>query len=74
MRLLLLTILITFSFFLALGQDTLKAAPKAAEPDFKNAGEQEEYWVADLFKNHYQRESYPKYTGKIILDRLQREC
>jgi len=66
MRLLLLTILITFFFLRAVCQNAPTAGPKTAEPDFKNAGEQEEYWVADLFKNHYQRESYPKYTGKII--------
>jgi len=61
-----LAMLVAFSSLWAVAQNTLKASPKTAEPDFKNEGEQEDYWVADLFKNHYRRESYLKYEGKII--------
>jgi hypothetical protein len=34
--------------------------------DFKNAGEQEEYWAAELFKNSYKQQQYKKYNGTIL--------
>jgi DKNYY family len=34
-----------------------------AEPDFKNQGEQENYWAYRLFREQYEPQEYPKYSG-----------
>ncbi|MDO6433294.1 hypothetical protein Q4E93_21970 [Flavitalea sp. BT771] len=44
--------------------DTLRKEPA---PDFKNAGEQEDYWAKELFENSYAKENFSRYTGKIVI-------
>jgi len=34
-------------------------------PEFKNAGEQEDYWAKELFRKFYKKEYFELYKGKI---------
>ncbi|MBS1528820.1 MAG: hypothetical protein JSU01_00815 [Bacteroidetes bacterium] len=36
--------------------------------EFKNAGEQENYWAEQLFKNEYQKRHFKKFHGEIIIN------
>jgi hypothetical protein len=40
--------------------DTIESIPK-----FKNSGEQEEYFVKQMFKKEYKKQYYKKYSGTI---------
>jgi hypothetical protein len=38
---------------------------EATPPNFKNQGEQEDYWASERFKREYKKESYERYSGPI---------
>ena len=40
----------------------------AQERDFKNQGEQEDYWAKQVFENGYEKQDYPIYKSKIIVE------
>jgi hypothetical protein len=59
-----------FFFSYANGQvakDSSSSADITHQQDFKNEGEQEDYWAIDMFKNRYRPESYSGYD-KVILN------
>jgi hypothetical protein len=38
--------------------------------DFKNTGEQEDYWAEELFKRDYKNQRYKKYNGTIVNNKI----
>jgi len=46
----------------------LVTSAKATEPDFKNQGEQEDYWAEELFKKDHNEQHYQRYKGPIIIN------
>jgi predicted small secreted protein len=40
---------------------------KSVRREFKNQGEQEDYWAVELFKRDYKRQQYEIYKGSIIM-------
>lgn len=39
---------------------------KTIIPEFKNQGEQEDYWAKQAFENGYKKQSYKKHKGPIV--------
>ena len=51
----------------AYGQSTVLKEPSNNEKmEFKNQGEQEDYWAKELFKKEYIRKTYNSFSGKIF--------
>jgi hypothetical protein len=48
--------------------DTSSAdSSKPVEREFKNQGEQEDYWAEQLFKKDYKKQKFEKFSGQIII-------
>lgn len=52
------TFLFLFIFFLGISQ----------KREFKNQGEQENYWAEQVFEKEYQKQNYSKYKGNILIE------
>ena len=62
---LIITILILASFSVdAQNTDTENQGKR----EFKNQGEQEDYWAEELFKTKYSKKHFDKYKGDIVLN------
>jgi len=55
-----LAVLFSFNFTEAFSQDNQAAVPK-----FNSQGEQEDYWVKQLFQKEYKEQKFNSFTGKI---------
>jgi hypothetical protein len=62
MRAFITTILLAGSLFAAAQPPTKKASK---EPDFKNQGEAEDYWMRKIFANEYIPQTFERYKGPI---------
>jgi len=60
-----LTIIILTFAHAIYGQGISTSNEIKAETDFKNQGEQEDYWAIELFKNDYKKQYFKKYSGEI---------
>jgi hypothetical protein len=40
---------------------------KPVKNDFKNQGEQDDYWVEKLFEEKYTKQNYKRFTGEIVV-------
>jgi hypothetical protein len=72
MRTLQTILAILFSLSLA-GQTTETKTSSAKDKkdidrQFKNQGEQEDYWATQFLEKNYSKQNYPKYTEKIVVD------
>ena len=62
-----LIILLVVSLFTSYGQSNkLQQSSNKETTEFKNQGEQEDYWAKELFKNEYIKKPYSRYSDKIF--------
>jgi hypothetical protein len=63
------TAILTISFCLLQAQNVDTKTISSDKKEFKNQGEQEDYWAEQLFEKDYKKQTFEKYTGDIVVDK-----
>jgi hypothetical protein len=62
------TAILTISFC-SLQAQTVETTTISSKKEFKNQGEQEDYWAEQLFEKDYKKQTFEKYKGDIVVDK-----
>lgn len=63
------TAILSISICLLQAQTGETTTVSTEKKDFKNQGEQEDYWAEQLFEKEYKKQTFEKYKGDIVIDK-----